>query len=368
MKLGPVKDVPFRQIIGPGDVPKRQKTQNVLDLAEDFKKYGRPLHPLTLQKTKRGLEVVIGRDRFSAGALVKAKSVPAQVVLEATPAELLEIEIKENLHRRHDDKAVLTKRLVDKAEAVVSARVSANADAEPAGPGRPVTPRGEARRLVAEQSGRTVEAVRKAETRAKEREEAQPGNRDTAQAAPAAPPIDTHGRAFPAGWIPRVEIINEALDAMDKAARAAQAACSLLDGSSAKGIGGWKPALLQRLRELFHTAGAQARAARPAHVCPLCTEDRTVYDVDAKKPHCKLCGDERTLTQEQWDALPAEQRDGVVAPDAYMSGPTKKHTRTAKKVRVDLGDGVDRTVEEAERELTIERIPPEPEGDDGELW
>lgn len=428
MKLGKLTDVPMKQIIGPGDVKMRQRSPNVLGLVESIPLLGgKPIHPLVCHRTSKGLEIKSGRDRYSALLLLKAKTAPVRVVLDATPLELLQLEIYENLHRRHDDRDAMINDLVERTAALigkheapelaVKSPVNSGASIKS---GRPLTPTGDARKLVAEAEGVSVEAVRAAQTRhAKAREEeARPA---PAPEAKPSLPIEAFGRAIPAMVQIRVMVALDALGAIDKAARAAQKALSEVEAAL---MAGERPPWLQKLRELSHRLGAEARSFRPAYLCLACV------DTDEDLPHalCKVCGGQFTITAEQYEALPPEQKhggsehaagldpdpapaapafdspewhranyalhgsacgckscnacrrkDGVpgvhpgakVAPDAHPAAKlgaklAKAVAAPAKKrpgIRVDLNDGNGpREIEDAQRELTVER------DDDNEAW
>jgi hypothetical protein len=371
IKLGPVKDFKLTKIIGPGDLKKRQRTENVLQLAEGFKKYGRPFHPITLQKTKRGLEIVMGRDRYAAGSLAGVSVIPAQLVLKATPLELLEMEIEENLHRRDVDRDALVAELVRRAKLLLPQRSEADnlsgstrgVTESPRRDTRARTEEGEAREVVAKAMGTTPEAVRAATKRdAKAREEAareDVGNGAGAPAAqkPAPLPIEAHGRAFPAGWAPRVVIVQDALAAVDKASQAALRALSEVEQtfSDLK----WRPAVMQRLREMAKALGAEARAQRPTDACPYCCDSDTQRETDA--PLCKVCGGERTLTKEQAANVPAEVWSGEseaaidrhIARAAKAVAPAK--AKPAKRLNIVIVDADGKETPAEQPELTVER-------------
>jgi hypothetical protein len=307
--------VPMSKIVGPGNVKQRQASAHVQELAADIRELGdEPINAIAARKGERGWEIVAGRDRYSALLLNKAKRTWVHVVETATRQELHDLEVSENLHRRVDDRdAMIRDRVRKVAERVTSERSSVTD--VPKQPGRPKSAEGVARERVAASLGTTPAAVKQAEHRAKVREEGAArevvGNgagapTQSALGASPAPslPVETHGRAFPFGWVPRAEIVQEALGEVNAAAIKALVALRKLDGTSAAGIGDWRPSVLQKLRELAQALGAEARMAKPAHACVCCEKG------NGGNTGCKLCGGlERTLTEEQWKALPPEQRE-----------------------------------------------------------
>ncbi|HVX94597.1 MAG TPA: ParB N-terminal domain-containing protein, partial [Polyangia bacterium] len=119
------KLVALKSIIGPGDVKRRQATKDVKDLAESIRDLGdEPMHAITARKTKRGWEIIAGRDRYSALLLLKAQRTWVHVVTHATPLGLVKAEAHENLRRRQDDRGALLAAL-DKAEAAITGQASA---------------------------------------------------------------------------------------------------------------------------------------------------------------------------------------------------------------------------------------------------
>lgn len=317
MRYGGHKEVAIGKIIGPGDLKRRQATDDVKALAISIEKLGgEPQNAIVARKTKRGWEIISGRDRYSALLLIKAKKATIHVVLEATPLELLEAEIEENLKRRDVDRDALVAEMVRRAAKLLPQRSEADKlsgsthkdNEESRDVTRARTAEGEAREVVAKAMGTTPEAVRAATKRNTAREEAARevvGNgagASTAAPAPAPLPIEAHGHPFPAAYQVRVMIVLDALIACDKASQAAQRALTEMESvlTDLK----WKPAEAQRLRELAKQLGAAARAARPAHACPYCWDDNEPRVAD--EPRCKVCGGEGTLTDDQAKNVPPE--------------------------------------------------------------
>lgn len=256
-------EVRVGRITLPGDIGTRMKAPHVVALASSTDDLGgEPMNAPTVNADGGGYDLVAGRDRMAATLLRKRKKVWVHVGVDWTPEDLLKAEIHENLHRRHDDKAALTKALVDRAEAlVVSGRATGKA-ADPK-PGRPETTRGEARRIVAEASGEATDAVRSNDRRAaaKERDEAGTGSGDTALAAPSPPPIDCYGHVIDAKLFAMAAAIVEPFKKLDALLKQAQAVITAME---------WDHAQQQRLGQMVHDAAASARGVRPTHLCPYC--------------------------------------------------------------------------------------------------
>lgn len=315
MKFGGYRQVKIGSIVAPGDVLKRQKTDGVKGLVHSIGDLGNePMHAITARATDRGWEIIAGRDRYSALQVLKAKTAWIHVVLDASDVELLKAEVHENLHRRHDDKAALTARLVDKAEGVLTRHVSRKSE-EPPGH-RPEGSRGAARRLVAEASGETVEAVTRRDQRAAA------GAR---QIPIALPPIDLHGHELPTHMADVAPLCKQ-IDKCDQLLRNAKAAITELTMFAS-----CPPGVVEALRRSLDEATSRLRTEKPAHLCPKCNGTAA----PTTGATCKTCKERGWVTDAAYNAAPREQRTATV-----------KTTR--KEVRV-VYEGEEMTAEEAER-------------------
>lgn len=295
------KLVALKNIVGPGDVKRRQATQDVKDLAESIRELGdEPMHAITARKTKRGWEIIAGRDRYSALLLLKAQRTWVHVVTHATPMGLVRAEAHENLRRRRDDRGALLAAL-DKAEAAITGQASGKGDDEPQR-GRPATPRGEARRIIAESSGRSVEAVRKAEARAREREEGAEERAAgvTPPSSSPPPPIDTRGLPLPGHMAP-VAALVKTLGKLDQQLRQAKATTS--DLSMYPEL---PPGVVEGIQRSLAEATARLRHETPAHLCPKC--DGKSQPITGL--FCGLCQERGWVTQAQLDAAPKDRTIG----------------------------------------------------------
>ena len=287
------KSISTAKIIAPGDLRARQKSTDVKDLAASIKKLGdEPIHAITARRTKRGWEIVAGRDRYAALVLLKAKSTWVHVVVEATPLELIEAEIHENLRRRVVDRDKLVASLVERTEKLLG-EIPHNLNGNSPRQGRPKTARGEAREIVAKAEGTTTEAVRAAEYR-EARDEGPAGNRDE-KAAPPAPPIETWGLPLSAEAAYLLVDEIEGLKEIDHLGRRAQVAVTKLVNARLP------EAHAQRILSVAHELGVLARAVMPAAICPYCLNGARSTPVG-----CNTCGATGYVRAEQLAGIPRE--------------------------------------------------------------
>jgi hypothetical protein len=280
----------------PGDIAQRMREPRVVALAESTDELGgEAMHAPTIDGDTNRL--IAGRDRMAATLLRKRKHVWVHVGIDWTPEELLKAEIHENLHRRHDDKAALTRRLVDKAtELLDDARRNTGSDVpvlrNESGPGQPKTTRQEARELVAAAAGETVATIKKRDQRAQARDEA--AGQPAATLTGPPPPIETYGHAPPASVAGAAAPVVELLRKIDQLLRQAQSAAGLLSETPCD------PAVAQRVRSVLHDVAAQVRAEMPTHLCPYC------YGELGRD--CKACGGRGYVTRQAFESAPVERR------------------------------------------------------------
>ena len=310
MKFGApeYREVALAKVVAPGDTLERQKRPHVVALAASIRELGdKPHNAIVARKVRLGWEIIEGRDRFSALLLNGAKKTWIHVVEEATPLELLKCEIHENLHRRHDDKAALTRALIDRAEDLVRRHVSPKSgDLAPAH--RPETPRGEGRRIVAEAEGVALDTVIRRDQRAKAREEGAPtekSDRSVAHAEP--PPIETWDLPISDELRAKVVALQAALKSIAQSAAAQQATAGKLDGLP--------PGIAAQIRDQAHALGALARAAMPTHLCPYCKGNP-----DAEKDACRFCKGALFARAEQMADVPPELLNGTLTYAQWCKG------------------------------------------------
>lgn len=332
-------EMPVSKIKLPSEIAQRMKEPRVVALAESTDDLGGDfMHAPTVNADVTPPELVAGRDRMAATLLRKRKKVWVHVGKNWSPLDLIKAEIRENLHRRHDDKAALTKQLVDKAEALVVGRTSQNSGAKPEG--RPKTDRTKAREMVAEASGQPVATVKKADQRAQARDEGAAGNRDVGPAAPPPPPIETNGHPMPAIVAAGIGPITAAFDKADRLLRQAQAALGELELSS------YSPGMRERLKQMVHDDAAAVRAERPYALCPYCIGKLAPDQLQGDSgPKCGVCQEQRYVNRSTFEAAPGKKLHGAEAIRAARAEdrPAKKQKRIGFIV-----DGRELTAEEVE--------------------
>jgi len=307
VRWGDSREVALKSIVAPGDVKERQRAPHVVQLAEDIRELGgEPGNPLWVKKVRQGWQLIAGRDRYSALALLGAKVAPVRVVEEATAQELHDLEVSENLHRRVDDRDALIRERVRK----VTERVQA--ERANIGTNVPESPRKsakvEAREIVAEQLGVTPAAIRKSEQRAKAREEG--AARDSATgtegqgrltgALALPPPIETFGHALPEHVRADVEPVLAALRKVDVMLRQAQAAAKGLEVTTFER--GAAAGIVEQLQRL----GEHVRAVTPAALCPYCLGAAPTKAGNG----CKACNTTGYVTRQVFESAPREKRHG----------------------------------------------------------
>lgn len=293
MKWAGYVEVSVSKIALPGDIAARMKEPRVVALAASTDELGgQPMHAPSVNADVTPWVLVAGRDRMAATLLRKRKKVWVHVGKGWTDLELLKAEIYENLHRRHDDKAALTRALVDKAEVVVG-HASENCAPQQA-VGRPKSARTQAQEIVAEVSGETLGAVRKRDARAQARDEEAAGSRAGVPVPEPLPPlVETFGHELPEHVAAGLASVLATFDKADRKLREAQTAIGDL------GLTDYTPGVVQKLKAAIHEAAAMVRYERPTHLCPKC------FGKSGKDgPRCGLCMERGVVTTGQYEAAP----------------------------------------------------------------
>lgn len=171
----------------PGDFTRRQKTDNVKRLQQSIEKVG----VINLPVVDRSHRLIAGHDRVQA-LYQRGEDEVTVRVFDGTETELALVQWAENHHRRATNPDDLTwSKLLE---------LPPDEPDEPEQPrkrGRPVTPRGKARRRVAEAVGADPEAI---------------ARKDRAvQAKESAPELPANFPTF--GFIPEAEVVADILDA-----------------------------------------------------------------------------------------------------------------------------------------------------------
>jgi ParB-like chromosome segregation protein Spo0J len=265
-----VKKVRLDTVVVPGDFAKRTKEQHVQDLADSIAKDGVISLPVVNAKTRR---LVAGGDRLAALQILGIKQHEVRLV-EGTPEELEAITIAENLWRRRgDDYNAMINRLVELTprseepeEQESMAKLASNP--EPRRPGPPRSAARIAREVVAKQLGKTPEAVRWAERRARAKEaEAEAAKIPEEVRLAEKPPVTTYGLpgALDTELARAIIEVQEKIDDADRHLRSAQRAITQLGELGS--IGG---PIASRLKSAIHTAADMVRRERPDSLCPCC--------------------------------------------------------------------------------------------------
>jgi len=271
MKWDGYRLVPVKKIGLPGDIAARQKQPNVVELAESIKKLGQqPIHAPSIDG--RTHQLIAGRDRMAAILLLKLKEVWCHVASDVTEQDALDLEVEENLHRRQDNRDELIARRVKKVAATVKEERAA-APPTDRGRGRPKSPEGEAREIVAREIGATPEAVRAATTRASGELPDKKSDIST------KPPVTTYGVPLPTDLAQVITQAQEHIDAADSHLRRAQAAITALGKQGS--LGG---PLESRIKAELHRAADTVRRERPDSICPVCKL------ISARQLGCHFCG------------------------------------------------------------------------------
>lgn len=304
MEYGGHRDVAMRSLIAPGDLKARTKQLHVVELAASTARLGgRPMNDIVARKVRAGWEIIAGRDRFAANTINGVKKTSIHVVLEATPQEVHDLEVEENLRRRVDDHDAMVAESVRKVAARIRAERAASSDTNIAKPGRPKSPEGEAGERIAARLGVQPGAVKEAVRRFDKREEGPAGNRASATTASPVPPIELFGNAMPDGVAFNVGTILFGLREVETALRAARAAVKKLGLTTTA-----RPDDVGRLAQDVEVATASLKAITPTHLCPYCKGLSGA--IDAKGLKCTACHDDGFVTRAVFMSAPPEKRNG----------------------------------------------------------
>jgi len=259
--------------LDPDDMQERMRQPHVRELAASIGTIGLIAYPVVEGGSYR---VRSGLDRVAAHMVRGDKEIDVRVA-NGTPEEFEELEIVENLLRRQDDQTELRRRLVElrarrreddvrqRAELRCEGNETEDGDLidERPAPGRPRTPKGEARAEVAQELGLSESTLRADESRARaaEREKETPP-------APPPPPI----RLFEVSPKDRLHTVTDAAAKVqaeiDEAALAVKNALRIVNRlGRADGISRDN---FQALASGLQDAGFLLRSSRPASVCPWC--------------------------------------------------------------------------------------------------
>lgn len=205
MKWGDYRRVRMSAIaVDTADIAARMKDPRVGDLAEDIRQAGEePIHAPTVRAGS--MVLVCGRDRYSALSLLKAKRIWVRTV-ECSDLEAQQLERRENLRRRQDNRAQLLAELVTLKEQQLRETI----EITPSPRRDSVTPSGQtikaqARKEVAREAGVTAATVRQAEHRVKARsrpfgEAPERSTSDAEKALEMPDGFEMFGESIPPSW------------------------------------------------------------------------------------------------------------------------------------------------------------------------
>lgn len=282
----------------PGDLRRRMETVNVAELEEGLKKWGKYIHDPLIRE--RDMRIICGRDRL-AGAKKAGRDKLEVKLVDCTDEEAEELELVENLHRRHDPDEETEMR---QAYLALMERKAAAAgdDKEPRGAGRRETPRGQARAALAEKLGVSKNAIEAQDRRVAAKKEApkEPGpswgEEEEEPEGELPPPVELLGTEPEADWLVGVAEVQALLDQADQKMREVQAALTKLQ----KVAMALPEARWQRLFRAAHALAHELRASRPVSVCPYCKLVPSLRGV------CTACGLQGYIVDEQTAGIPAE--------------------------------------------------------------
>ncbi len=286
----------------PGDIAERATRKHVKELAESIREHGLQVPILVELGTMR---LVAGRDRVAAHKALGLDQIEA-VFVSGSESELEQIEIIENLQRRHDDKAELMVRYLDIVRKNVAARNSQTKSLTIAQgvKGRPVSDNGQALEEAARDLGTTAQTLRNAERQVR-REEA--GEDDTPPLTPDVLCLNTLGVV--SDDLPAVlDTARLVQDAIDRSLRALAAATQALAPLREEET--FSQSNLSELRERLITAKFAIAGARPAGICPYCKLTKLRND-------CGACGARGFVSELTFKASPNALREQSIV---YVQG------------------------------------------------
>lgn len=293
-----------------------------------------------------GYKLWAGHDRFAAITLAGKQTIRADI-RTGSEADFLLLQLAENDERRHQ--AELVTEYVAKAAESLKAGEGQNGDLSPPS-------KAQARAAIAGAKGIQPESMRKAEQRARKRDEitatsaaaaekraaALPLNTGATEGLEAAPEPDTLDRlgledASSKAVMNFARKDQDAIDRADQLLRQAQTA-----------LMGMTPGPVQQeLHAQVHRVASLVRSHRPEAICPWC---KGLPKADV--PPCKPCGGAGYVSAEVKARAPAELRDGptLVAIDGqfipYMDAKAGKlpgkngaPKKPGKRFEVTLPDG-----------------------------
>jgi ParB-like chromosome segregation protein Spo0J len=333
----------------------QQRVQNAATgLDQSVKVVGLLQFPL-VRITKKGPEVIFGEHRVTALESAGETTVECRV-WSGSDAEADELRRAENHARKHWTPEEIAAAVARAESAVVSQRAigsppsTRSSDHLPGASKPGITPtsrdKGEARKAIAAATGKTPEAVRMAERRARESapEEApsvssaplQPGETEGAVVVPAW--FQTLGMKVGGLFLAQVEKLAADVDEMDRTLREAQGNITRLEKSRYL-----SKQQAQETRDELHRAAHAIRQLRPAAVCGYCKDPGGVA---GRREQCNGCHTFGWLNAGALENMPLALRDtGVVSVNGevvrLVDAPASKPAQPAKPrgLQIEMPDG-----------------------------
>lgn len=276
MNFTGTRRVAIKSLKLPGDIKARMKMPHVIELAASIEKLGG--EPASMPIIAAGTrEVIAGRDRIAACMINKTPRLWVRVA-EGEPEEFKALEVDENLRRRQDSRKELLAEAVKLEKAAIEAKAKESGTVVPA---KKIEK--EAREKTAKKAGVKPESVRKAVQRQKAKE---------APPKSEKPPIAMMGLELSKATLTAISRIKASCEELERYSKACQ--------SEVSSVAGIMPgAVVARLMEKAKELGAEARAVKPEHICPVCDGEG-----DDK---CKLCRGAHYARAEQMADIPKEQ-------------------------------------------------------------
>lgn len=384
MILPGTRKVKLADIVVEKGFSQRKKTAHHESRKASIKRHGL-INLIVIQDRTRKL--LAGGDRLAALLALKVKSHEVRV-FRGTEEEFEALQLAENIERRHnDDVDAMTKRYVEltaseieKAEAAeptpevreailaavdnarkfggtpdvivhdgVEYRTDAVDESEAPRPvGRPKTSKGKAREAVAAATGKTPEAIRQAEKRARKKEE-EVTERDqspfTDPGEPLAPPVETYGLPLlSAEEAYFVVVAQEALKKLDVALTKAQVALSHQTDAAEESLA---TVICRDISTRLYELATDVRAAYPRAVCPSCKR------VSARTAKCEVCSGTGIVGVTKWLNAPDELRLGGDKAMVY-DATAKRYVPYAREVAKEEKAAVTSKPAKGARRLTVE--------------
>ncbi len=349
----------------------RKKAAHHESRKASIKKHGL-INLIVIQDRTRKL--LAGGDRLAALLALKVKFHEVRI-FRGTEEEFEALQLAENIERRHnDDVDAMTKRYVEltmgeiekteqaAVEAACIEAVAANQKfggtpdfvvhdgvqydtREPAPVGRPKTAKGKAREAVAAATGKTPEAIRQAEKRARAKEKAAENpdqNPFTDPGEPLAPPVETYGLPLLTEEDAyQVVMAQGALEKVEGFLNKAQA--SIANHAGADSLAAL---ICKGIMAALSNLGVDVRATYPRAVCAFCKL------IPARRAKCKTCSSTGFVGVTEWLNAPeelamggdkAKVSDGKGGFIPYAREVAKEEKaaerKTERKLRVELDDG-----------------------------